>query len=130
MKFALNVHGAPFSHAAPATALRFAEAAVARGHEIIRVFFYHDGVHTANGLAVAPQDERDVTADWAAFAMRHEVELVICIAAALKRGLLDDAEASRYDRAGADVHPAFSVVGLGQMVDAAISADRVVTFAS
>ena len=130
MKYALNIHGAPSSHAAPLSALRFAEAAVARGHEILRVFFYHDGVHTANELTVAAQDELDLTAAWASFGADHDIELTICIAAALKRGLLDASEARRYDKAGADVHPSFTVVGLGQMVDAAMNADRVITFAA
>jgi tRNA 2-thiouridine synthesizing protein D len=128
MKYALNVYGAPYSHAAPLSALRFAEAATRRGHDIVRVFFYHDGVHTANELAVTPQDELDITAAWVAFAERNDTELTICIAAALKRGLLDAGEANRYEKDGVDVHPAFAVVGLGQLVDAAMTAERVVTF--
>ena len=128
MKYALNVYGAPYSHAAPLSALRFAEAAINRGHHILRVFFYHDGVHTANELTVAPQDELDVAAAWVSFAQHNGIELTICIAAALKRGLLDAGEANRYEKPGPDVHPAFAVVGLGQLVDAAMNADRVVTF--
>ena len=49
--FAIAVHGAPYGSQAADSALRFARAALAAGHRIERVFFYHDGVYTASALA-------------------------------------------------------------------------------
>ncbi|MQU29743.1 sulfurtransferase TusD, partial [Pseudomonas helleri] len=44
MKFAIALYSA--AHAPSSRrALRFAEAALASGHEIVRLFFYQDGVH-------------------------------------------------------------------------------------
>jgi len=128
MKFAIAVYGAPASSQAPRSALRFVKAAIAGGHHIHRVFFYHDGVLTANALAVAPQGEADVAAEWGALAQQHGFELGICIAAALRRGVLDEAEAARYERTGANLREPFRILGLGQLIEAAIEADRLVTF--
>ncbi|MEE4301719.1 MAG: DsrE family protein, partial [Pseudomonadales bacterium] len=52
-----------------------------------------------------------------------------CVASALRRGLLDDAEAERYDRGRGNLRPEFTLSGLGQLVDATLKADRLVTFA-
>ena len=128
MNFAIVVHGNPTSSAAPANALRFARAAVARGHRIARVFFYHEAVMVADALAVVPQDERDIAGAWAQFGHRENVELAVCVTAALRRGVLGDADAQRYERACASLREPFQIVGLGQLIDAAINSDRVVTF--
>jgi tRNA 2-thiouridine synthesizing protein D len=128
MNFAIVVHGDPTSSAAPANALRFATAVLARGHRIERVFFYHDAVVLADALAVTPQDEADIGAAWAEFGRREDVELAVCVAAALRRGVLGEADAQRYARACASLREPFQIVGLGQLIDAAINADRLVTF--
>ena len=83
MKLALAVHGAPYSSQASDSALRFARAALAAGHHIPRVFFYHDGVHTASALAVPPQDEPSPQREWVDLADAHGIELAVCIALSL-----------------------------------------------
>ena len=93
MIFGIAVHGAPYGSQASASALRFAEAAVAAGHSLHRVFFYHDGVNTANGLMVPPQDDPSPQQGWVNLAEYHGIELAVCIAAALKRGLVNEAGA-------------------------------------
>lgn len=130
MNFAIVVHGDGVSSEAPHLALRFARAAVSKGHRIHRVFFYHAGVNLANMLAVQPQDERDIGDEWAAFARDNGVELSVCVAAALRRGILGEQDASRYGRSSASVRAPFEIVGLGQMIEAAIEADRFLTFAA
>lgn len=130
MVISIVVHGAPQSSQAPRSALRFAECALARGHQIHRVFFYHDGVLAAGGLGVAPQDEEDVHAGWAALGEAQGVELAVCIAASLKRGMLNEEERVRYGLPAAAVHSSFAVVGLGQLIDAIAASDRFLTFAA
>ena len=129
MIFALAIHGAPFSSEAAASALRFAEAALAAGHTIPRVFFYHDGVHTASALSVPPQDEASPVAGWTALAREHGVELLVCIAASLKRGLVSKEERARHELMGDNLLPPFALVGLGQLIEAVMLSDRLVTFA-
>ena len=128
MKFAIVVHGAPYSSGSAWSALHFAAAVLRTGHEIYRIFFYHDGVHNGNALMAPPQDELDLHEAWVQLAERHQVELVVCIASCLRRGILDAREADRYDKAAHDLGAAFQISGLGQLIDAGINADRIVTF--
>ncbi|WP_211830541.1 sulfurtransferase complex subunit TusD [Kistimonas asteriae] len=128
MQYTLAIYGAPYSSQACQTALNFARAAIHRGHSIYRVFFYQDGVHTASTLAVPPQDESHLYAEWEALAKDHSIDMVICISAALRRGVLDEAESERYEKPHANMSPAFTVSGLGQLIDGAIHGDRLMTF--
>ncbi|MFC5496108.1 sulfurtransferase complex subunit TusD [Caenimonas terrae] len=117
MKFALMVSEGPYTHQAADTAWQFATAAIARGHEVWRVFFYHDGVYNASRLTEPPQDDRHIVNRWSALAAQHKVDLVVCVAAALRRGIKDEVLA-----------PGFRISGLGQLVDAGLKTDRLVTF--
>ena len=68
--------------------LQFAKAAIERGHEIQRVFFYHDGVYNATRLTEPPQDDRHIVNRWSALKEQHGVDLVVCVAAALRRPII------------------------------------------
>lgn len=127
MKFVIALFSPPHSPAAR-RALRFAEAALAGGHEITRLFFYQDGVHSASANTVASQDELDVAADWARFVADHQLDGVVCIAAALRRGVLNSEEANRYSRSAANLQAPWDLSGLGQLHEAAQLADRLVCF--
>lgn len=128
MKFAIVVQGNPYASQSCHSALSFAQAVVDGGHELLRVFFYHDGVLIANKLTAPPQDEQDISGAWQSFAAKHDVELVACIASCLRRGILDETEAERYEKEAATIAPEFVISGLGQLIDATMNADRVVTF--
>ena len=128
MNFAIVVHGAPYSSEACLSALNFAKAVLASGHSINRVSFYHDGVYSANNLIAPPQDETPVGEQWQAFGIGNNIELIACIASCLRRGILDETEADRYEKSGSNIAPGFTISGLGQLIDASINADRVVTF--
>ncbi|MFB4390348.1 MULTISPECIES: sulfurtransferase complex subunit TusD [unclassified Pseudomonas] len=127
MKFAIAVFS-PAHAPSSRRALRFAEAALAGGHEITRLFFYQDGVHSASANIVAPQDELDVAAQWRTFVDDHRLDAVVCIAAALRRGVLDETEASRYQRPAVNLSGPWDLSGLGQLHEAAQVADRLVCF--
>lgn len=128
MRYTLLIHGAPYTSQACQTALNFARATICRGHAIYRVFFYQDGVHTASILAVPPQDESHLYAEWELLANNHNIDMVICVSAALRRGILDKAESERHEKPHANASPAFTVSGLGQLIDSAVHSDRLVTF--
>lgn len=128
MHYSLLILSSPQSSQSAATALRFAHAAIDAGHTIYRVFFYQDGVHTANALAVSPQDSPDIASQWQRLAKTHQLDLVVCVASALKRGVLDATEARRYEKNSASLSDEFNLSGLGQLVDACLHSDRVITF--
>jgi tRNA 2-thiouridine synthesizing protein D len=127
MKFAIAVFS-PAHAPSSRRALRFAQAALAGGHEIVRLFFYQDGVHSASANVVAPQDETDIAAQWRVFVSEQQLDAVVCIAAALRRGVLDDEEANRYQRPAANLPAPWELSGLGQLHEAAQLADRLVCF--
>ena len=117
MEFGLLINEGPYNHQAADTAYQFARAALARGHRIQRVFFYHDGVYNSTRLTEPPQDDRHIVNRWSALKDKHGVDLVVCVAAALRRGIKDEVLA-----------PGFRISGLGQVVDSGIKADRFVSF--
>lgn len=127
MKFAIAVFS-PAHAPSSRRALRFAEAVLAGGHEIARLFFYQDGVHSASSNVVVPQDEQDNAGQWRTFVENNRLDAVVCIAAALRRGVLDKAEASRYQRPAVNLHQPWELSGLGQLHEAAQNADRLVCF--
>ncbi len=126
--FAINITGAPYSTGAPLSALRFTRAALAAGHSIQRVFLSQDGVHLASTLTCPPQDEIHLTRAWQEVAAHYQLELVVCVAAALRRGLLDEKEAQRHGLAQHNLAAGFTLAGLGQLVDSLSQADRTLTF--
>ena len=127
MKFAIALFSA--AHAPSSRrALLFAQAALAGGHEIVRLFFYQDGVYNASNSLVTPQDEPDLARQWREFVSQHQLDGVVCIAAALRRGVLDTAEAQRYQRSAINVDAPWELSGLGQLHDAVQDADRLICF--
>jgi len=128
VKFGVVVNEGPYTHQASDTAYNFAKAALESGHEVPRVFFYHDGVNVGTRLAVPPQDERNIQKNWTALAQKHEVDLVICIAAAQRRGMLDANEAKRQGKDADNIAEGFRISGLGQLIEMGIQTDRLMVF--
>lgn len=127
MKFAIALFSA--AHAPSSRrALLFAQAALAGGHEIVRLFFYQDGVYNAANSIVTPQDEQDIPREWREFIEQHQLDGVVCIAAALRRGVLNTDEAQRYQRTAVNVEAPWELSGLGQLHDAVQAADRLICF--
>jgi len=128
MKFGILVNEGPYQHQASDSAYQFAKASIEKGHGIFRVFFYHDGVNNATSLTAPPQDDRNVTQRWTQLAQEHEVDLVVCIAAALRRGILDESEAKRQGKESFNLADGFRISGLGQLIEAGIQCDRLLVF--
>lgn len=128
MKFSVLVNEGPYTHQASDTALQFTKAALDKGHEIFRVFFYHDGVNNGTRLTVPPQDDRNLQQSWSELGAKHNLDLVVCIAAAQRRGILDENEAKRQGKDANNIAPGFRISGLGQLIEAGIEADRLVVF--
>ena len=128
MKFSIVIFAAPYSTESAATALRFAESLIQEGHELYRLFFFGDGVHNASKLTVVAQDEINLQLQWSKLIEEHDIDSVICVSSALRRGVLDQAEAERHELGTASAYESSQVAGLGQLIDAALHSDRVVNF--
>ncbi|GBE41991.1 putative sulfurtransferase DsrE [bacterium BMS3Bbin10] len=128
MKFGILINEGPYTHQASDSAYQFTKAALEKGHEIYRVFFYHDGVNNGTRLSVPPQDERNIQNNWTELAEQHDLDLVVCVAAAQRRGILDESEAKRAGKDADNIAPGFRISGLGQLIETGIESDRVVAF--
>jgi tRNA 2-thiouridine synthesizing protein D len=128
VKFGILVNEGPYTHQASDSAYHFTKAALEKGHEIFRVFFYNDGVYNGTRFGVPPQDDRNITVKWAELAEKHDLDLVVCVAAAQRRGVLDEDEAKRHGKDGNNIAPRFRISGLGQLVEAGTQAERLVVF--
>ncbi|MBI5163127.1 MAG: sulfurtransferase complex subunit TusD [Magnetospirillum sp.] len=117
MKFGILVNEGPYNHQASDSAYQFAKAALEKGHEIYRVFFYYDGVYNANKFGEPPTDDRNVTRNWQKLAEQYKLDMVVCVAAGLRRGIVDSTLAE-----------GFRISGLGQLIEAGIQADRLMAF--
>ena len=128
MKLAIQINEGPYTHQASDTAYHFTAAALAKGHEIYRVFFYHDGVNNATRLTTPPQDDRNIVARWSKLAEEHKLDMVVCVAAAQRRGIVDEGEIKRNGKDATNLAPGFRISGLGQLIEDGIEADRIVVF--
>ncbi len=128
MNYAIQINSSPYHNNAGATAYQFACAALAEGHHILRVFFYHEGIYHALKTNHPPDDETHLTQLWSQLAQDNTLDLLVCISAAQRRGLLHENEALRQGKATSDVAAGFRIGGLGQWLEAVIAADRVLVF--
>ncbi len=128
MKISVVLNEGPYQHQAADTAYHFTRAALAKGHEIFRVFFYHDGVNNGTRLTTPPQDDRDIVTRWSQLAEEHKLDLVVCIAAAQRRGIVDQSEQERHGKDANNIAKGFRISGLGQLIEAGINSDRIVVF--
>jgi tRNA 2-thiouridine synthesizing protein D len=128
MKFGVLVNEGPYTHQASDSAYQFTKAALEKGHEVVRVFFYHDGVNNGTRLATPPQDDRNITKRWSELAAQYRLDLVVCVAAAQRRGIADRDEAKRHGKDADNIAPGFRISGLGQLIEAAVQAERLVAF--
>ena len=65
---------------------------------------------------------------WSELAEQHRLDMVVCVAAAQRRGILDADEAKRNGKDGDNIAPGFRISGLGQLIEAGIQADRLLVF--
>lgn len=116
MKFGILVLEGPYNHEAPDSAYNFIQAALARGHEIRGIFFYHDGVNNATKFMDPPRDDRHIGKRWVELGQKG-IDIVVCVAAGKRRGLTNDV-----------LLPKTRISGLGQLAEIANESDRLVTF--
>lgn len=128
VKFAIQINSAPWESQGGDTAYQFSRAALKLGHEIVRIFFYYEGAHHGLRWMAPPEDEKPLLRRWSELAAEQGVDLVICISAAHRRGLLEQTEARRIGKLDNDLAAGFRIAGLGLWVDACLKADRFLVF--
>ena len=115
MKIGVMVLEGPYQHQAADSAYKFVQAALARGHEIVGVFLYTDGVNNANQF-IKPPGERNIAQRFNELG-EQGIEIVACTACAKFRGMRPNLKVE---------HVRLS--GLGSLSEYLREADRFVTF--
>jgi tRNA 2-thiouridine synthesizing protein D len=115
MKLGVMVLDGPYQHQAADSALAFIRAARARGHEMVGVFLFADGVGNAQKY-INPPGERNISQAFEEVAAAG-IPVVACTACAKFRGLKPDLRTEH-----------IQLSGLGSLVEFVRKADRFVTF--
>ena len=121
MQISILVQGSPTATRACHSALDFAKSVVKSEHELFRVFFYQEAVAIGARHFETPPDEPNLQSRWIALSEQDGVELVLCISAAQRRGI---SQSEDHDT----VAKGFLVSGLGQLIEAMLESDRLVSF--
>ncbi len=128
MRFTIQINTGPYTHQASDTAYQFTRAALEAGHEIYRVFFYHDGVNNGTSYSVPPQDDRNLQQLWSDLAEQHSLDMIVCVAAAQRRGIMDEGESAKHGKGSPNIAPGFQISGLGQLIEGGVQSDRLLVF--
>ncbi|GLX80409.1 hypothetical protein tinsulaeT_37490 [Thalassotalea insulae] len=115
---AVIITTAPNNHLTE-TAFQFISQSVDQGMNVIGVFFYQVGVLNASEHLVIPSDESPLLPRWQELSQTTNIPLYLCSTAAEKHGLLSESNLELS-------HQAFTMAGLGELVELHSKADRVV----
>jgi tRNA 2-thiouridine synthesizing protein D len=129
MRYFLFVQGSPYSTQACHSAYRFCQhLANETDHQIDGVFFYQDSVLIANRLTQIPRDEVNIQQQWQQLAQQHAFPLFVCIAAAVRRGIISESEKVRYEVNHGTLADDFQLEGLGSFTQLITTSDKTITF--
>jgi tRNA 2-thiouridine synthesizing protein D len=129
MQYALLITGSPYQTKACHSALRFIKAALSEYPNSIKgVFFYEDAVLIGNKIAQPPRDEINLTQAWQEIAQQYKIPLYLCIAAAVRRGIISDSESHRYELEQHTLADCFQLEGLGTLVELMNTTDKIIQF--
>ena len=82
----------------------------------------------ASELNSPPTDETNITFEWQLFAQQNNVELSVCIGAALRRGICDKESAVQDQLNTSNLANEFTLDGLGNLAQATANSDRLIRF--
>jgi len=115
MKIGVMILEGPYQHQAVDSAYHFIQAAIARGHEIVGIFLYTDGVNNINKF-INPPGERNISKRLNELG-ESGIDIVACTACSKFRGLRPDLKVEHVRQSG-----------LGSLADYLRAADRFVAF--
>ncbi len=127
MKYTVVVHSSPYSGQSARSALSFCRALINRQHQLLCVFFFHEGASNAARWSESPQGEVNLPAQWSSFHEDSTVPLLLCVSAGARRGMVD--QQSDVDSESVElISDGFEIAGLGRLVEATTDSDRLITF--
>lgn len=121
LTYTVIVMGPAYGTQASSCAYQFCQMLLATQHAIKSVFFYADGIYNANSFTSPANDEFNIVDAWQILAKRHQVTLSVCIAAAQRRGVVQELSEN-------NIAQGFNLVGLGDLSEAINQSDRIIQF--
>ena len=85
--YSILITSPPFQGDTVKRAFAFIKGVLDNGDTVSNVFFYSDGVLHANSLMLQTSDELYAYNEWKALAENHNITLLVCITAAVKRAI-------------------------------------------
>lgn len=128
LNYCLMVTGPAYGNQRASNALLFSQALLECGHRISTIFFYQNGVYNANRLTTPASDEVNLVRAWQILAQKHQIALHVCIAAALRRGVINREQAEQLKLSCDNIQRGFQLSGLGRLAQAVLNCDRFVQF--
>lgn len=129
MHYALLITGSPYQTKACHSALKFLKAALLNPENTLDgVFFYEEAVLIGNALSQPPRDEIDLRKEWAELAKTHSIPLYLCIAASVRRGIINKTESQRYELSQHSLSEGFQLEGLGTLIELMSTTSKIIQF--
>lgn len=128
LTYCLLVTGPAYGTSQAASAYQFAKALLKAGHILKTLFFYQDGVLNGNVLTSPATDEFDLINAWRKLAQESGCEMHICVAAGLRRGIIDKEQAASLSLPTHNLSDGFIMSGLGSLAEAMLTTDRTIQF--
>lgn len=121
LSYLLLVTGPAYGSQQASSAYQFA-CELVKHHQLQSIFFFQEGVYNANPFISPASDEFDLVRAWEKLAKTHQVELHLCVSAALRRGIAESKEIT------STVSSSFNISSLSELAAFMLSCDRVVQF--
>ena len=128
LRYTLLINGPVYGTQSSRHAYSFACQLLKKGHQLTMAFFYQGGVINASDLVMPASDEFDLITAWQDLAQKYNFRLEVCVAAALRRGVLGLEEAKQQETSHYNLAEKFELVGLGNLSEALLTQDRVIQF--
>lgn len=126
LSYSIIITQSPALYESHQTGQKLAQEILSSGDVIDRIFFYQDGAYVGLKNQIPGQGLLASYEGWVELKNNHSVPLHICIANGLRRGVVDNTESNRYEQLET-LHPDFQLSGLGELVEAFQSSNRIIT---
>ncbi|MDP8100203.1 sulfurtransferase complex subunit TusD [Phocoenobacter atlanticus] len=126
MRYVVAVKSPVYGSQGSALAYQFIKTLLENNYSISQIFFFQEGVSNANRLVNPATDEINLVEKWQYLATSYRLSLHLCIAAAQRRGVVDETTTPLHTQT--NLAEGFVLAGLGEFSQAVLTADRLVTF--
>ncbi|WP_187306302.1 sulfurtransferase complex subunit TusD [Buchnera aphidicola] len=128
MKYTVLVTGPVYGTQNASTAFLFCQSLIKMNHALYSVFFYCDGVLNGNDFTEPATDEFNLVKGWQELFKNYNVQLHVCVGAALRRGVINYQNKSNLKIKKKNLACFFQLSGLVELGYSIQLCDRIVQF--